>query len=244
MKRNVIVFFICFSCQQLYAQQGVAVNSDGTAPHNSAMLDVKSTNKGILVPRVSLLSPTDATTIPSPANSLLVFNTNTNKAQMPDGEGFYYWDFVLFGISTWKPLSTPPTKVAAFLPLPCKQLANVTTTYQKIADMGTFVKSNTNTFIEITLQTILWVATFNGTSGVAYELRIDDEETLNGNAVTLVRAANTYYPVSITGIFDRLINGTHTVSLWARTVNGSATTAAYDPGCFNNTNVVLIKEYR
>lgn len=106
------------------------------------------------------------------------------------------------------------------------------------------MKSNPNTFIEITLQTVLWVLSFNGTSGVAYELRIDDEATLKGNAVTLVGVANTYYPVSMTGIFDRLIKGSHTVSLWAKCINGSATTAAYDPGCFNNTNVFLVKEFR
>src|SRR5215203_1982344 len=117
MKKNIILLFICFFCKQLSAQQGVAVNSDGTAPHASAMLDIKSTNKGLLVPRVSLLNKSDVVTIPSPANSLLVFNTNTNKNQMPDGEGFYYWDFVLFGVSSWKPLSTPPTIVSAFMPL-------------------------------------------------------------------------------------------------------------------------------
>lgn len=135
MTMKKITIFLCMYifCKQLSAQQGVAVNSDGSVPHSSAMLDLKSTNKGMLVPRVSLLNITDVATIPSPANSLLVFNTNTN---MPDGEGFYYWDFVLFGTSTWKPLSTPPTKVSALVPLPCKQLANVTTTYQKIADMG------------------------------------------------------------------------------------------------------------
>ena len=239
--KKIIILFICLCYKQVSAQQGVAINSDGTAPHASAMLDVKSSNKGILVPRVSLLNTTDAVTIPSPANGLLVFNTNS---QMADGEGFYYWDFVLFGTSTWKPLSTPATKVSDFLPLPCQQLANVTTSYQKIADLGMFNKSNSNSYVEITLQTVLWVSAFNGTSGVAYELRVDDEATIVGNAVSMVRTANTYYPVSMTGIFDRIVSGNRTVSLWAKCLSGSATTAAYDPGCLNNTNVVLIKEFR
>lgn len=103
-EKNIGLLFISIFCNQISARQGVAVNSDGTAPHSSAMLDVKSTNKGMLVPRVSLLSPTDAVTIPFPANSLLVYNTNVNKAQMPDGEGFYYWD-----INIWR-LISPLTK--------------------------------------------------------------------------------------------------------------------------------------
>lgn len=32
--------------------QSVGINNDGTAPNVSAMLDVKHTNKGLLIPRV------------------------------------------------------------------------------------------------------------------------------------------------------------------------------------------------
>jgi hypothetical protein len=41
----------------------------------------------VLIPRVSLTSVTDATTIPNPAPSLLVYNTN---AALPWGVGYYY----------------------------------------------------------------------------------------------------------------------------------------------------------
>jgi hypothetical protein len=41
----------------------------------------------VLIPRVSLTSVTDATTIPNPATSLLVYNTN---AALPWGVGYYY----------------------------------------------------------------------------------------------------------------------------------------------------------
>lgn len=47
----------------------------GTAtPDASARLEVSSSNQGVLIPRVSLSSPTDATTIANPATSLLVYN--------------------------------------------------------------------------------------------------------------------------------------------------------------------------
>jgi hypothetical protein len=65
----------------------VAINTNGAAPHPSAILDIYSSNKGLLIPRVYLQSSVDATTIPNPAGSLLVWNSNPN---MPNGVEFYY----------------------------------------------------------------------------------------------------------------------------------------------------------
>ena len=58
----------------------------------SAMLDVASSNKGVLIPRVALSSTADISTIVSPATSLLVYNTAT--VGIPPNNvspGFYYW---------------------------------------------------------------------------------------------------------------------------------------------------------
>lgn len=72
------------------ARSQVAVNTDGSTPAASAMLDVSATNKGFLPPRLSLLSVTDITTIPSPAAGLLVYNTNSSIAG-GNGAGYYYF---------------------------------------------------------------------------------------------------------------------------------------------------------
>jgi hypothetical protein len=61
----------------------------GSPPDPSAGLDVNFSNKGILIPRVALTSPTDMATIPSPATSLLVYNTSSTTGLTP---GYYYWD--------------------------------------------------------------------------------------------------------------------------------------------------------
>ncbi|GIV30015.1 MAG: hypothetical protein KatS3mg028_1081 [Bacteroidia bacterium] len=45
----------------------------------------------MLIPRVALSTNTDVTTIPSPANSLVVYNTNAAMTN-GNGVGFYYWD--------------------------------------------------------------------------------------------------------------------------------------------------------
>ncbi len=67
--------------------QNVGINSDGSAPNGSAMLDVSSNSKGLLIPNIALTGTTDATTIATPALSLLVYNTATAGGLSP---GYYY----------------------------------------------------------------------------------------------------------------------------------------------------------
>ncbi|WP_148285357.1 hypothetical protein [Flavobacterium sp. B17] len=55
-------------------QVGIGTNN----PDASAALDIASTNKGLLIPRVSLTGITDQTTIASPAMGLIAYNTSTN----------------------------------------------------------------------------------------------------------------------------------------------------------------------
>jgi hypothetical protein len=43
----------------------------------SAMVDINSTDKGLLIPRISLAGKNDVSTIPSPANGLMVYNLAT-----------------------------------------------------------------------------------------------------------------------------------------------------------------------
>ena len=77
----------------LSVAQNVGINATGALPHASAMLDVVAANKGVLLPRVSLTSLTVAAPIPSPAPSLLVYNTAT-VGTSPNNvtPGYYYWE--------------------------------------------------------------------------------------------------------------------------------------------------------
>ncbi len=56
--------------------QNVAINTDGSAADASAMLDVKSINKDMLVPRMNTVQRTGIT---SPAAGLMVYDTDTNN---------------------------------------------------------------------------------------------------------------------------------------------------------------------
>lgn len=79
-----IVLIIVFTWVQLNAQTGIGT----TTPNASAKLEVYATNKGFLPPRVTLTSATDATTIASPAEGLLVYNLGSVGLQ----SGYYYWN--------------------------------------------------------------------------------------------------------------------------------------------------------
>jgi uncharacterized protein (TIGR02145 family) len=79
----VLGFFLTIQPFCLFAQLGV--NTDNSFPDPSAMLDVKSTDRGILIPR---LSTTSRDIIPSPATGLLIYNTTTNLFNFYNGS---YW---------------------------------------------------------------------------------------------------------------------------------------------------------
>ena len=107
----------------IQAQQ-VIVTDDAsyTTPASSSVLDVKSTSKGFLPPRVALTSNKDVSTIASPTNGLLIYNTGTGGLIE---KGIYYWCD-----SVWiKPLSG----------------GNGSTNYLKIANDGNVTLMGTAT---------------------------------------------------------------------------------------------------
>jgi trimeric autotransporter adhesin len=73
------------------ANAQVAINSTGANPDNSAMLDVTSTTKGMLIPR---MTTAERTAIASPAAGLLVYDNTLSL--------FYYYTG-----SAWSPIATP-----------------------------------------------------------------------------------------------------------------------------------------
>lgn len=73
-----LIAILILVCEIAMAQ--VSINSTGAAPNSSAMLDIVSTDKGLLIPRVL-----DTTSITSPALGLLIYRTNAPQ-------GFFYYD--------------------------------------------------------------------------------------------------------------------------------------------------------
>ena len=74
MKKSIYFLTLFFFCGMgLIAQVGI--NSDNSMPHSSAMLEVKSTGKGFLPPRMTQI---EMNAISGPAQGLLVYNTDAN----------------------------------------------------------------------------------------------------------------------------------------------------------------------
>lgn len=94
--KKLFTFLTAFFFVHFLMAQSVGIGT--TTPNASAGLDITAANKGLLIPRVSLTSLSDVTTVPSPALSLLVFNTNNALA---GGAGFYTW-----GGSSWVKIIT------------------------------------------------------------------------------------------------------------------------------------------
>ncbi len=77
--------------------QSVAINTTGLAANGSAMLDVTSTTKGLLLPRVALTGRNLVAPITAPATSLLIYNTATAGAGINAvTPGYYYWNGTLW----------------------------------------------------------------------------------------------------------------------------------------------------
>lgn len=92
---NISLILLLGSTGSVLAQQGIGTNR----PDKSAAVDIKSTNKGLLIPRMQLSwdgTKISAPTIDSPAQGLLVYNLTT-VTNVP--EGFYY-----FSNDLWNPI--------------------------------------------------------------------------------------------------------------------------------------------
>lgn len=75
--------------------QSISVNDDGSAPDNSAMLDITSTSKGLLVPRMTLIQ---RLAILLPAKGLIIYQTDNT-------EGFYV-NLGIPAVPNWQRLTT------------------------------------------------------------------------------------------------------------------------------------------
>lgn len=89
MKTKKLLFALLLLPTLLIAQIGIGT----TTPNASAKLDITSTNKGFLPPRVTLTGTADVTTIASPATGLFIYNTATAGTSPSNvTPGLYYYD--------------------------------------------------------------------------------------------------------------------------------------------------------
>jgi hypothetical protein len=78
---GMLLFIPC-----LFSSGQVSVTPDNTPPHPSSMLEVKSTDRGILIPR---MTKAQRLSIVSPANGLMIYQIWSGDV---NGDGFYYYN--------------------------------------------------------------------------------------------------------------------------------------------------------
>lgn len=80
-----------------FSQVGIGT----TTPNSSSILDVTATDKGMLIPRVSLIAVNNLTSpINTPATGLMIWNTNATVTGGA-GTGFYFYNGTV-----WQPVNT------------------------------------------------------------------------------------------------------------------------------------------
>src|ERR1700730_1525630 len=79
--KSILLFTSVFLSLNVVSQN-IAINNDGSPPHASAMLDVKSGSKGFLLPRMDSNSRKN---ISSPARGLMVYDSSDNNLWQYNG---------------------------------------------------------------------------------------------------------------------------------------------------------------
>jgi hypothetical protein len=109
---TLFIAFLFFSTTAF--SQGVAINDSKAAPHSSAILDISSTQKGFLPPRMTM-SQRDS--ILNPANGLVVFNSTSGCLNYFFAGSWYEWcGAVVYPTGTIHCTATPTAVVDVLNP--------------------------------------------------------------------------------------------------------------------------------
>ena len=92
MKIILTLITLMSYCQLVYSQVGIGNNVNTF--DDSEILKIESSNKGVLLPNISIPDLNEPEPVTNPENSLFVYNTNTTT-----GTGFYMWKD-----NKWNPL--------------------------------------------------------------------------------------------------------------------------------------------
>lgn len=166
---SVTLFFLLQLCSQLSVAQSVAINTDGSVADATAILDVKSSAKGLLIPR---LSTTQRTAIASPATGLLVFDTDFNA-------------FCFFDGTAWKKLDAAGNNWS----ITGNSGTSATTHFIGTTDGVDAVLKTNNT------ERMRWLNTVNGSNAIA----VISTGDLTVNGITLGRGPGNVVSNTATG---------------------------------------------
>lgn len=191
----ILIFFQVFQV----SGQSVGISTTGDPPDASAMLDITSTTRGLLIPRVALTATNVAGPVTAPVTSLLVYNTatagtNTALAITP---GYYYWSG-----SSWIRVTENGWKVGT--------AADATNPIGAAGSIGYF-GTNTNSHVDLVTNDIV-----RGRLSNQGEFFIGTISPVIGNLMNV--AGNSTFPFAIngytsqngSGVYGKISSGTST----------------------------------
>jgi hypothetical protein len=209
--KNILIITACLVATSV-SSQSVAINTDGTSPHQSAALDIKSDSKGLLVPR---MTQAQRNNISSPSTGLLIYQT--------DGvQGFYYNggtaiepDWLQLGNSNPQASAIQSYHTASWAPFPSSTLGFISPTLTITITQGQRV--------------FLIVSRAMGGYAAANELEIYPayQSVVPGNPLNnlglcicgLQVPANTRITFSVNGVFENLPAGTYRFGMSGKTTS-------------------------
>lgn len=186
--------------------QGVSVSEDGSNPDPSAILDVKSTDKGMLLPR---LSNTQRDNIASPATGLYIYNSSTNRMNYFNGD---FWIQI--------PQNDCPYRILSALKKLDVTSGNFLFTIDHAADITDFVWTVPDGWV---------INSGQGTNSI--EVAIDELNTSETVAVSLIKDGVEQCYSQYNFVKSVLLGGTKTVYV-ADGTNG-VLGATYEMSVFN-----------
>ncbi|MBF4466462.1 hypothetical protein IRZ99_14455, partial [Flavobacterium sp. LC2016-12] len=203
MKNKLLSVFIFLGSYAAYSQVGIGT----PMPNSSAQLEVVASDRGVLIPRISLTGSTDAVTISSGnISSLLVFNTASISDVTP---GYYYWynnKWNRIVIST-EVSSNPGTVIYNPTTNVFSYIDNTGVT--QVIDIGTIVKSNE------TLTTLIGSPdgsyTYTNEAGTAVTIDVVGDVTTNFSTIVNNPA--------VTNIIQQIVDKTRGIVIFNSTTN-------------------------
>jgi hypothetical protein len=91
MSRLIFVLLVMCSTNIILGQSNVGIGTSN--PDASALLDMNSSNRGVLFPRIFLTNINTPAPVSAPTTGLLIWNTNADVTG-GSGIGYYFWNVI------------------------------------------------------------------------------------------------------------------------------------------------------
>ncbi|MGC9424012.1 hypothetical protein, partial [Vibrio sp.] len=170
------ILFLTLGLQNTFGQ-GVGISEDPITPHESAILELRSEQRGFLIPRMDQ-GQRDAINGGSPATGLIIYNTTTNKLNIYDGS---VWRVLFSGDVGINDIFGTANRIDITKTDPANPVIDIDVNYAgqtSITTLGTITTGTWNADILDVQYGGTGLTTFGGTNTVLYTSTADNLEAV------------------------------------------------------------------